>query len=240
LVKTADLNVKVKNVEQGTRTVGALAQKHGGMLFYQNFKSVEGGSRELKVSDDSLMVISTVAPQASITVRVPSDNLETFLIEVSELGYFTESAQLQIDDKSLLYLENRLKQKNREAVLYQPRKRKPDSLANVEAIQVGDEVIQKLIANKTIDADAAYSTVTVALYQNAIVRKEMIANYIVDDYTLPFTARLGNALAKGWDTFLNFFIALSHLWMFILFGVLAYYGYRLWSQRRRVIILKNN
>lgn len=62
LVKTADINVKVTNVEQSTRTVSALAHKYGGMVYYQDFKSVEGRSKELKVSDDSLLVISTVTP----------------------------------------------------------------------------------------------------------------------------------------------------------------------------------
>ena len=236
LVKTADMNVKVKNVEQTTRSISALAQQHGGMVYYQNFKSVNGGSRELKVSDDSLMVVSTVTPQANITVRVPSHNLERFIIDASELGYFTGSSQLQIDDKSLVYIENALKQKNRETVLYNPAKQRKDSLGNVQSIQIGDEAIQKFIANKTIDADAAYSTVTLSLYQNAIVRKEMIANYFIDDYNLPFTARLSNALISGWDSFLNFLIALSHLWMFILFALFVYCGYRLWQQRKRIIV----
>lgn len=236
LVKTVDINVKVKEVEQSTRAISALAQKHNGMVYYQNFRSIEGRSKELKVSDDSLLVISTVTPQANITARVPSQHLEAFMIDASNLGYFTGNAQLQIDDKSLLYLENSLKQKNRESVLYNSSKRKADSITNLQTIQVGDEAIQKLIANKTIDADAAYGTVTLNLYQNALVRKEMIANYVISDYNLPFTERLSNALESGWDTFLNFLVAVSHLWMFILFALLIYCGYRIWQQRKGMIV----
>lgn len=111
-----------------------------------------------------------------------------------------------------------------------------DSLADLKAIQIGDEAIQKIIANKTIDADASYSMVTLSVYQNAVIRREMIANYVVDDYKLSFTARLGNALANGWESFLHFLIAVLHLWMFIVFAILVYYAYRLWQQRKRIVV----
>lgn len=235
LVKTAGIRFKVTNVEQNTRAVAALAQKYGGQIHHQNFESAEQSRKELQVSDDSLLVISTSSPQAEITVRVPAQNLETFLFAVADLGFYTGSSQLKLDDRSLLYLENALKQKGRESLLTKPITSKPPVAGNQQAIQVKDEAVDKFIANKTIDADAAYSIVNLSLFQNAVVRKEMIANYAVTDYELPFGQRLKNALSTGWEAFLNFLLAISHLWMFILLGLFAFVFYKQYQSRRKAV-----
>lgn len=75
LVKPAAVNFKVKDVESGTRAVSALAQKAGGMIFHQNMEAAEGEKKELKISSDSLMVITAYTPQADITARIPSEHL---------------------------------------------------------------------------------------------------------------------------------------------------------------------
>lgn len=235
LVKTAATHVKVKDVEQSTRAVSVLAQKLGGMLTLQNLEAVEQGKKELKLSSDSLLVITAVEPRADITARVPSHNLEAFLFSVADLGYFTTSTHLQVDDRSLSYLENTLKQENRTEVLAQPTAKPKTPSATLQTIAVKDEAIEQNIANRAIDADVNYSTVNLNLYQNAIIRKETVANPYLDNYDLPFWKRLGNALENGWEYFLSFVVAVAHLWMFIGAGVLVVMAYRYWQQKRKLI-----
>jgi hypothetical protein len=235
LVKTAATNVKVKDVEQSTRAVSSLVQKLGGMLTLQNMEAVEQGRKELKLSSDSLLVITAVSPRADITARVPSQSLEAFLFGVADLGYFTTSTNLQVDDKSLSYLENVLKQANRSEVLAQPTTKPKSPRATLQAIALKDEAIEQNIANRTIDADVKYSIVKLNLFQNAVVRKEMVANPYLDNYDLPFWKRLGNALENGWGYFLSFLVAVANLWMFIGAGVLVVMGYRYWQQKRKLI-----
>jgi hypothetical protein len=235
LVKTAATSVKVKDVEQSTRAVSSLAQKLGGMLTLQNLEAVEQGRKELKLSSDSLLVITAVAPRADITARVPSQHLEAFLFGVADLGYLTTGTHLQVDDKSLSYLENALKQANRAEVLAQPTAKRKSQTATLQTIVVKDEAIEQNMANRAIDADVNFSTVNLNLFQNAIVRKETIANPYLDNYGLPFWKRFGNALENGWVYFLSFVVAIAHLWMFIAAGVLVMVVYRYWQQRRKLI-----
>jgi hypothetical protein len=235
LVKTAATNIKVKDVEQSTRAVSALAQKFGGMLTLQNLEAVEQSRKELKLSSDSLLVITAVAPHADITARVPSQNLEAFLFGVADLGYLTTSTHLQVDDKSLTYLENALKQKNRTEVLNSPSTKPKSPSSALQTIAVKDEAIEQDIANRTINAEVNYSTVNLNLYQNVVVRKETIANPYLDNYDLPFWSRLGNALENGWAYFLSFVVGIAHLWLFIGVGVLVVTAYRYWQQRRKLI-----
>lgn len=235
LVKSAALNFKVKNVEQGARQISSLVRQFSGMVYHQDLQSIEEGRKELPLSHDSLLVITTISPRAEMTVRVPSQNLESFLDGAADLGYFTGSSTLHIDDKSLAYLDNKLKQKNRVETLVSKVPAK-GILAAEKTIAIKDEAVDKYIQNKTIDADVAYSVVRLSLFQNAVVRKETIANYVLSGYELPFKERLINSLHSGWDAFLNFFLALANLWAFLLLGLLVYALCRIVQKRRLTFI----
>ncbi len=235
LVKTAGINFKVKDVEQSARSISTLARKFGGMLFNQSYAAAETGRNELKISADSLLVISTFTPHADITTRVPAENLEEFMYGVADLGYFTESHTLNIDDKSIDYLENILKQKNRKEVLSSPTPGKAKSLTDIQTIGVKDEIIGRQMADRVIDANANYSLVHIALTQNSLVRKEIIPNYVTADYQLPFGKRLLNSLNDGWQYFLSFSIILANLWVFILVSILVFIFYKFAARNTKAL-----
>ncbi len=232
LVKTASINFKVRDVDQSARAVSALVQKLGGMVFDQSLQSNEQNSREIRLSQDSLMIISAITPHADVTVRVPVANLETFMFGVSDLGYYTGSSNLHIDDRSLLYLQNALKQKARTKILSRAGSKK-DSAISATAIKVNDEAIDQQIANRSIDADVNYSLVTLSFFQNPVVRKETTANYLISEYQLPFSTRLADAMRAGWQHFLDFLLALAHLWMFIVVTIAVLLGYRYFRQKEK-------
>lgn len=234
LVKTASVHFKVKEVEKSTIAISGVVRKYRGAVHYQNFRSPQTGRKELKVSDDSLLVITTASPQADMTIRIPSNALESFLFEVIDMGYHTDDITLRIDDKSLYFLENELKRKNRIAAVT-GRQQNADSNVTWRTLQVKDEAVAQFITNKAIDADVAYSTIQLVLFQNAVVQKEMIANYDIADYQLSLSTRIGHAFYKGWEVFLNLWVALLHLWPFAMLGIGLYAGWRFY-QRRKIVV----
>jgi hypothetical protein len=62
LAKTASIDFKVKDVEKAGWGVSALAQQLGGKIFHQQLETIEGERKELKMSDDSLLVITAYLP----------------------------------------------------------------------------------------------------------------------------------------------------------------------------------
>jgi hypothetical protein len=234
LVKTASIDFKVKDVEKAGWGVSALAQQLDGKIYHQQLETIEGERKELKISGDSLMVITAYTPHAAITVRVPSEHLELFLHNIAELGYYTSSSQLDIEDKSLAFLANALKQKNRQGELSKPGNTARD-LASMQSIKVKDDMIGQGIANRAIDADVDYSLVNISLFQNALVRKEVIANYILTGYELPFHKRLLNTIGSGWEMFLSFVLFLAHFWMFLLAAGITWITYRYLQQNRKML-----
>ena len=237
LVKTASINFKVKDVGQSSRTLSGLTRKFGGMTYNQNMESAEVERNELKVSTDSSMIITTYTPRADFLIRIPAENLEDFLYSVADLGYFISNIKLQVDDKSLSYLENVLKQKNRAEVLSEPALKRSKSLTALQTVGVKDKSIEQEISNRAVDADVSYSVVNVSLFQNSLVRKEIIANTVISDYQLSFGHSLGNALKDGWQYFLGLVLVLAHLWMFILLAIALFFAYRYLQPKRKLTSL---
>jgi hypothetical protein len=175
-------------------------------------------------------------PQADITARIPSENLEEFLYGITDLGYYTDSRKMDIEDKSLTYLENSLKQNNRVEELTRPVTLKRKGTSALQTIALKDEVIEQGISNRAINADVNYSTVSLSLFQNPLVRKEFIANYYITDYNLPFSKRWSDAIYDGWEYFLNFLLIITHLWVFILSALIIWVFYRYFQQKRKLIL----
>ena len=180
-----------------------------------------------------MLQISAFTPTADITARIPSEHLEQFIFDVQDLGYYVNSSSLDMDDRSLSYLENLLKQKNRKDVL--AKGSNPTTVSGkAKTIEIKDELTAQEIANRTIDADVKYSTVSLNLYQNPVVRKETVANYVVADYDLGFRQRANNGFHQGWSMFTSFILVICQFWAFILAGLLLIYGYRLWQKRKLI------
>jgi hypothetical protein len=236
LVKTASIQCKVKDVHQGTKTISALAKEMNGMITYSNIESREDQARKLKVSEDSSLLISIYSTDADITARIPSNKLEDFLFRVADIGYFTSNSKMAIDDKSLDYLASHLKQQNRIQFLKSAGNKNIKGVASFGLLETKDEAIENEIAKRQIDADVKYSMVQLKLYQNPLVRKEIIVNDVIEDYKLPFSKNLGNAFNNGWNIFLNFILALTHLWMFIIAGIVVWITIKYYSKRKGVII----
>jgi hypothetical protein len=105
-------------------------------------------------------------------------------------------------------------------------------LTEVQSIRAKDEAVEQEIANRGIDADADFSVVRLSLFQSPLVRKEIISNYTISSYQLPFSQRIGNSLRDGWQYFLAFVLVLADLWVFLLLGVAAFICYRYLQTKR--------
>lgn len=239
LVKTASIQCKVKDVYRGIKTISSLAKGFGGMVTYSNIESREDQTKKLKISKDSLLLVSIYSTDANITTRIPSKDLEDFLFGVADIGYFTSSSKMEIDDKSLGYLAAHLKQQSRMQFLERVGNKNVKGAASFGLIQTRDEAIENEIEKRQIDADVKYSVVQLKLYQNALVRKEIIANDSIEDYNLPFNKSMGNALYAGWEIFLNFILALTHLWMFVAAGIITWIAIKYYHHKRKHALIKN-
>ncbi|HEX3385030.1 MAG TPA: DUF4349 domain-containing protein [Mucilaginibacter sp.] len=235
LVKTADINFKVKDVRKTGDTISNLTKQFGGMVMHHQVQSNASATRDVHISDDSIMRIAVYNTAGEMTVRVPSEKLEDFMTTVSRMGIYVNVSKMDVDDESLDYLANQLRLKDREELLARQKAGtvKIKNPANVLALS--DDMIEQKIQNMRTDAAVKFSTVSISFYQSDNIMKETIANDDPSAYDIPFFQRLKLAFENGWAIFMDLVIGAANLWMFIIAGIVIWRGFIYYKRRIKLL-----
>jgi len=231
LVKTAGIHFKVKNVQQTAENVTDLVSGYGGMIMHHQMGSAEARSLDIRISDDSLMRVTSFNTNAEMTIKIPSARLEVFMNQVAHMGVYVNDRNMDITDKSLDYLSAQLKLKNRTELVGQQKQgkviiKKPEAVLNLK-----DDMVDQQIGNRQIDDAVKNSIVTLSFYQSNTINKEIIANDDPSAYNQSFLKRLGMAIENGWEVFVDVVIGIANLWVFILAGLGAWLIFRRYKIR---------
>ena len=232
LVKTADIRFKVKNVQQTGENISALATKYNGMVMHHNMISTDEQTHDVRISDDSIMRVSAFNTVADMIVKIPTEKLDEFLTTVSHMGIHVNESKMDIEDKSLDYLAEKLRLKNRQEFIAQQKQGKivvkdPNKVMNLK-----DDMVDEEIGNKRIDDAVKYSVVSMSFYQSNTINKEIIVNDDTSSYNLPFFSQLGMAIQNGWYIFSEVIIGLVNVWAFVLCGIAVWLGIRYYNKRK--------
>jgi len=235
LVKTASINFKVKDVSKTGADVANLTKQYGGMVMHHQTQSTAGSTRNVHISNDSIMRIASFNTTGEMTVRVPSEKLEDFMTTISHMGIHVNVSNMDIDDESFDYLSNQLKLKDREDFLARQKAGtiKIKNPANVLALT--DDMVDQRIANLRTDAAVKFSVVSLSFYQSDTITKETVVNDDPSAYNIPFGQRISLALANGWSIFVDVLIGLTNIWMFILTGVVAWRVFVYYRKRTHTV-----
>jgi hypothetical protein len=219
LIKTADIRFKVKNVQQTGENISALTTKYNGMVVHHDMTSAAEQTNDVRISDDSIMRISSFNTNSDMTVKIPAEKLEDFLNTVSRMGIYVNERKMDIADKSLDYLSAQLKLNSRKELLAQQKTGKVVFKDPGAVLDLKDGLVDQQISNKMIDDEVKYSVVSLSFYQSNTISKEIIANDDPASYTLPFFNRAAMAFVNGWYMFKELLIGLINIWVFLIFGI---------------------
>jgi hypothetical protein len=234
LVKTADIRFKVKNVQQTAEHIVALTTSMDGMVMHHQTGSTADRSNDIRISDDSIMRVTSFNTTADMTVKIPSTKLEEFMDQVSRMGIYVNNRSMDISDKSLDYLSATLKLKSRTELIDQQKKgkviiKKPEDVLNLK-----DDMIDQQIGNRQIDDAVKNSIVTLSFFQSNTINKEIIANDDPSAYNPAFFKRLSIAIENGWSLFVDVIVGLANIWVFIFAGIGVWMLIRYY--KRRILI----
>lgn len=234
LVKTALINLKVKNVQKTEEDIAALTTQYKGMVMHHQVQSTAGQTRDVHTSNDSIMRLTSVNTNGEMTVRVPSESLEEFTTKVSHLGVYVTMNRMDIEDKSLDYLSNQLKLKDRRELVAQQKAGKIKIKNPADVLLLKDDMVDQQIQNLQTDAAVKTSVISLSFYQNDSIVKEIIPNDDPSAYDIPFPQRLRLALVNGWSVFINTGVALLTIWPFIICGIIFWRGIVYYRRRANV------
>jgi hypothetical protein len=228
------MRFKVKSVQQTGDAIAALTAKSNGMVMHHQMQANIERSEDIRISNDSVKRVSAFSTTADMTVRVPSDKLEDYMTEVAHMGMYVTMRKMDIEDRTLDYLSEKLKLKNRQELVAQQKQGKVIIKNPVNVMLLKDDMVDQQIGNMRTDAEVKYSTITLSFYQSNTIVQETIANDDPSAYQLPFFKRLAIAMSNGWGLFIEFMLGVANIWVFILLLVILWMLYRYYKRKHPV------
>lgn len=235
LVKTAEIQFKVKNVQQTSDSILALTAKFNGMVTHHQIASSANGTHDVRLSDDSVMRVSAFNTTADMTVKIPSEKIENFLNTVSKLSLYVNVRRMDIEDKSLDYLSSQLKLNSRNQLVNQQKQGKISIKDPSAVLNLKDDLVNEQINNRKINDEVKYSVISLNFYQSNTITKEIVANDDPSSYNLPFFSRFAMAFSNGWYLFKELIILLADMWIFIIIGTGICVFARYYKRKIRVL-----
>lgn len=235
IIKTADMRFRVKDVQNTKEKLSSAIKAEGGTIAEFTVQSNIQQTEKVKYSTDSLLELTSYRTEGFIIAKVPSDKLDEFTNKVAKFAVFIDQQSLKMDDQSIVYLSNKLKNENRVEAVEQLNKHANKKSNNVEtSLSLKDDYVDKKIENLMIDSKVQYSTITLNFYQDNTVKSILVGNDDLYSYRPNFFTRLGLSFQNGWYIFKEVILVAMNLWVWILIGTAAYFGFKYYRKRKVV------
>ncbi len=236
MMKTADLRMRVENVQRSTVQLERITNQLGGLVMRSQLDNNIRYSKTLPYNSDSLRLANAYQTTSYLQVKVPALHLDSFLSIVADQSAFIYNRNLLLEDATLQYISNDLKQKSGVADVAvnnanRLSRRTADAIDAADyASAVDNNKIEKRIDNLSIQDNVKYATVSLAIEQPEKVDYVIVAD-VDKQMQAGFGTQATNALASGWSVFKIFLIGLVHIWpLWMLLG-LAFVVYKYWKKR---------
>lgn len=220
-IRTAQAQFRVKDVYTSANAIEDAVARHGGFVVDNSIRSEVLRMRRHAIGGDRLVELTEYAMHGEMTVRVPSAKTVPFLRAIApqmdvldQRAYQANDAQFDLLRRQLAWQRAQDSQRELgEAMRAGDRlDRKTDTIAaRGDARQQRDDA---LVEQKQYEDSIAFSTIRLALRQDARVRsEERVDSDAVFRRNGPgFFRRLGEALRVGWDGVLEVVLAAMTVW----------------------------
>ena len=234
IIRTAQVKTKVEDTEKATYQIEQMARKWRGFVVTNNYENHLEKQEEVQISEDSILQITHLEAVNNLCVRVPNQNLDTFLMEISRIYKHLDFRHVNANDLTASFLTNQLKAEARNqssqriaTASNEKGKRLNDIVAAEESrVQLSDEAIEQKVQNVETDYDIAYSIVNIQIYDDVVVSKNIVPSQSPAIANVGFGFRCQKAFTNGWMLLLDIFVGILNLWVFIVIGILGYIMYR--------------
>jgi len=156
-----------------------------------------------------------------LTVRIPSENFDTFIKEVSNGVSYFDNKEINAQDVTAEYidLDSRLKTKrkleDRYLELLAKANKMPDMLAiEAQLSAIREEIEAKEGQLKYLQNQVSMSTITIEFYKTVAEK---------DGVTISYGTKVWNAFKSGFYGVSSFFLSLLEIWPFIILAIFLFY-----------------
>ena len=234
IIRTANIKTKVANTEQATYKIERIARQFDGFVTKTDLESRIIGENSTPISSDSVLQISQYEVSNTLSLRIPTHRLDTFLSEISSVYKFLDYRRVHADDLTADFLSNEMRvlvRANSVKRIENASDNKGKRLDNIveaeqTALAMNDAKIDQQIRNMETDYSIQYSLVNMEVYQEAVISKSMKVNPSVLEPSPNFGYRFQEALSRGWSVLMGLVLLIVNLWSVILIALLGWFIYK--------------
>lgn len=239
-VRTADWKFKVKDTRNAANFVEDVTKNFGGFVILNDQTSDVSQTKKTQLTSDSMLVSTYFTPVTYMTIRVPNEFLDTTLRAINALVEYQDSKKVKADDVSLSFLENKLTQERsakhgqRLKVDVENDKVKTSQTIEAENVIADKDAAsdQALVSNLSLMDQVNYSTISLEMYQQATVHREMVSTYKdLSAFEPSFFYRIWESIQFGWRGIEEVIVMLTRGWVLLLL-----LGAGIWIYRRKFVL----
>ncbi len=231
-IRTGDIRFKVKSVADATYKIEDITKRFKGFVTYTTLNSRIDRQKERVISPDSILKTTYFTVENTITIRVPSKNLDTTLKQISQLVEYLDYRNISANDVRLQILSNQLEKKR--LARYNQRLSNISDKGNSNYMEdkayIEENLLQKqaqadqsLINDLSLEDQIEYSTITLSLYQGQELNHELIANEEnIEEFKPSLGSRMGDSLMAGWYFIEDLVVGLIAVWPLLLILTVIY------------------
>ena len=237
-VKTADVNMEVKDVYESSIFIEKKLQELGGFVTSSNLNAKVISENTYQTSDENAMLVKKYQTENSMQVRIPTQHLGGFLTFINDKKAFLNSRIISAEDVTnnakIAELENTKLQQTKEII----GKMKNDKDKINSLTQNLEEKKYQDVANISLADNLKYSTVDIYIQEPTVRIAEIaVANTkgIDQKYQFNFLYDFKNAVQEGFYLIQRVMIGLVTIWPFLLIlGAVLYF----WRKRGKLAVIK--
>ncbi len=227
-VKTADIDMEVKNVYDATMSIEKSLKELGGFVTNSRLQANTISEETYNTSDEAAILVRKYQNQNQMQVRVPTEKLADFLTIINDKKLFLNSRIITADDVSANIKMSELDQKR----LQKTGENIAQLKSNKDKVNLADDNMnsanQQKIADYNLSDNLKYSTVNIFIKEpKTSVAEIPITNIknIDNKYKSNFFYEMKNALIEGFyliQSIIIFLISVWPLWLITLLGIFLY------------------
>lgn len=233
-IKTADVNMEVKNVYEATISIEKYLKENSGFVTHSNLRSNIVNEDSYNISSEKAMLIKKYSIDNQMQVRIPTEKLGDFLQFIHKQNLFLNHRIISAEDVTAHIKLAELEESRIKKTESNISKLKTDK----DKVQLADQNLsennQQQIANFDMEDQLKYSTVNIYIKEPKIQVSEIEitnSNSIDNKYKYNFVFEAKNAIVDGYYFIQETFIFLLRFWAFFLIGGIGFY---FWRRRKAV------
>ena len=228
-IKTADINMEVKDVYEATVSIEKSTQDLGGFVTHSNLKSTVVSEDTYNTSDKEAVLVKKYQTENTMQLRIPTDKLGQLLTLINDKKLFLNARIINAEDVTadIQYagLETQRNKKPGDQIAQMNIHKDKVNMSN-DNIKEGN---QQQLESMNIADRMKYSTVYLYIKEPKIRTAEIAvanAESIDDKYKFNFLYNAKSAFVGGFYLIERMFVGLLAIWPIVIIAAVAFYFYR--------------